>query len=60
MNPQEWMKKKDMAQLHAFVPRALKRQLFSALALEEKPYSAWVREQATAWLQARAQKGDTA
>ena len=58
MNPQEWAKKKDVVQLHAFVPRELKRQLYSALALEDKRFSAWVREQATAWLQAREkQKG---
>lgn len=37
--------KPDIIQVHAFVPRMLKRRLYAVLAMEEKRFSQWVREQ---------------
>jgi hypothetical protein len=40
----------DMIQVHAFLPRQLKRRAFGALALREQRFSQWLRDALEAWL----------
>ena len=40
----------ELAQVHAVVPRALKRQVFSVLALRDERFSPWLRQQMERWL----------
>ena len=40
----------DTVQLKAFVPRQLKREVFSRLALHDGNFSRWLREQMCNWL----------
>ena len=41
----------DVVQVHALIPRTLKRHAFSVLALRERKFSHWLREQIEAWLE---------
>ena len=41
----------DVIQVHAFLPRQLKRRAFSALAQQERRFSHWLRDALEEWLQ---------
>ncbi len=41
----------DVVQVKGLLERQIKRRLFSALALREKRYTQWLREQSEQWLQ---------
>jgi hypothetical protein len=41
----------DVIQVHAFLPRQLKRRAFSALAQQERRFSQWLRDALEEWLQ---------
>src|SRR4030095_14489936 len=41
----------DLVQVHAFLPRDLKRRAFSALARREQRFTHWLRDGLEAWLQ---------
>jgi hypothetical protein len=40
-----------MIQVHAWLPRQLKRRTFSMLALQERSFSQWLRDALETWLQ---------
>jgi hypothetical protein len=40
----------DVIQVHAFLPRQLKRRAFSALAQQERKFSHWLRDALEEWL----------
>ena len=40
----------DVIQVHAFLPRQLKRRAFSALAQQERRFSHWLRDALEEWL----------
>ena len=41
---------KDEVQVQGRLPRSLKRELYAALALQEKKFTPWLREQAETWV----------
>jgi hypothetical protein len=43
----------EVVQVKAMIPRALKRQAFSALALRDENFSGWVRVQLEQWVHAQ-------
>jgi hypothetical protein len=49
----------DVIQVHAFLPRQLKRRAFSALAQQERRFSHWLRDALEEWLQEVEQHRDT-
>ena len=49
----------DLVQVHAFLPRPLKRRAFSVLALQERTFSQWLRETLEVWLQVAEQSNET-
>jgi hypothetical protein len=40
----------ELAQVHASIPRDLKRRAFVALAAREEKFSGWLRQQIEEWL----------
>jgi hypothetical protein len=40
----------ELAQVHAYIPRELKRRVRIALARREEQFSAWLRQQIEEWL----------
>jgi hypothetical protein len=49
----------DVIQVHAFLPRQLKRRAFGVLAQQERKFSHWLRDALEAWLQEVEQLRDT-
>jgi hypothetical protein len=49
----------DVIQVHAFLPRQLKRRAFSALAQQERRFSHWLRDALEEWLQEVEQPRET-
>jgi hypothetical protein len=49
----------DLIQVHAFLPRQLKRRAFSALAQQERRFSHWLRDALEEWLQEVEQRQET-
>jgi hypothetical protein len=49
----------DVIQVHAFLPRQLKRRAFSALAQQERRFSHWLRDALEKWLQEVEQPRET-
>jgi hypothetical protein len=49
----------DVIQVHAFLPRQLKRRAFSVLAQQERKFSHWLRDALEEWLQEVEQPRET-
>ena len=49
----------DVIQVHAFLPRQLKRRAFSVLAQQERKFSHWLRDALEEWLQGVEQPRET-
>ena len=49
----------DTIQVHAFLPRQLKRRAFSVLAQQERRFSHWLRDALEEWLQEVEQSRET-
>ncbi len=45
----------DRVQVHAFIPRQLKRRAFSTLASQERRFTDWLCDALEAWLQEEEQ-----
>jgi len=48
----------DLVQVHAFLPRTLKRRAFSQLAQQERRFTQWLRDALEEWLQEVEQDRD--
>jgi len=49
----------DVIQVHAFLPRQLKRRAFSVLAQQERRFSHWLRDALEEWLQEVERQDET-
>ena len=43
----------DLSQVHAFIPRQLKRRAFAEFAMQERSFSHWLREVLEQWVEER-------
>ena len=48
----------DVVQVHAFLPRPLKRRAFSAFAQQEMKFSRWLRDTLEEWLRQVERHGE--